>query len=1201
MLLCPISSHASVVYETPAEFLTSGDFNGDGIPDVLVLDKAIGNARVGYQSPAGVLTWSAPLVSGVENATGCGIGRFLQANRDSFAVTAPEFNRIALLDVSNAVPVIILPGSATSSNGLIAAWDFLSLPATTISTATPATIPASFGNGTLDVSAFGLGSPQGSSPERTSFTGTTLNVPPGSVDGNPGTALALANSSANGKAAIFSFSLAGSRDLVVTFATRGTSTGFTSGVWAWSTDGINYNTLPGVNTASTNATFAIASVDFTAATALNNAETVWLRYTLSGATSAGGNNRLDNIQLNATPIPAGGLGQQGLAGLTAPFGTNAPFDRLLCASSQNSTPAARLNLLGLNAGTVVAAPEYAETAPLDRVNPLPLAGNLTFAVGLVRGATNDALHLWQFTNSASVIGLLSNLPPGSDYAFGRFNDEALPRFWFYVPGGTNLTIRQLVTSGAGFGFSTPLTLYFTQTVEHVYVVGASNDSSAMIQFGDGIQGARLPGGTPSLAVKYSVGGGNHFTGVAALNDGKFVLLNAPTGTVSSVGAQVMTFDGTNYTQISSNSLPATTTRNTRATVWLFQSEPFTNTTATLIASFSVPDWSSGTFGVPGSLSVRAENDAGAASGLGSPATNNLGVPPAGTAYALPDQYRDDISFFTYAPPRPAEPVVITIAPPPGAYGGPISISFIKQNAAHQVLYRTGTADSWKLYSAPFALTNDATIQYYGNIPGGTRGRLQFASYTMGRAWSVSEALVKLPGSDTNPPPVVNPNVPLPSIHGTAFYGRRASNTIPTIWSINLDGSGETFLTTGREPRVSRDGRWLAFWRENDPLTNQFSLWLREVPTGQESRWHTSGSRFVGYDWQIGNTNLIFATGGALFRIGLNEPVTVFPLASDPRQGAPSVNPVDGRVALQVIFPGSTGLYLTPSNVTSRQNLGLSIILSPRWPAWSPDGGRIAVADDPDVSTALDAGRNLWVVKLGAQTNVYQITALNGNPNGFPNGAVWKHDGAALVTAGTIFGTNGLWVLPLTPDGTDCDGSPLRLPTSAGDPIDFAGSVIGTLPSVSYTNLGLHIRLEPTAIVVYWSTNYDGFTLESAVNLPAGFTWTPVSGPYFRVGPNYEYREARTALASRKFFRLQYPGVLVLTPPEPEVSFHLEPNAAVLNWPLNYVGYTLEATTNLSPPALWLPLDGPYLNTNGVFEYRRTLPGAPQEFYRLRWP
>ena len=72
-------------------------------------------------------------------------------------------------------------------------------------------------------------------------------------------------------------------------------------------------------------------------------------------------------------------------------------------------------------------------------------------------------------------------------------------------------------------------------------------------------------------------------------------------------------------------------------------------------------------------------------------------------------------------------------------------------------------------------------------------------------------------------------------------------------------------------------------------------------------------------------------------------------------------------------------------------------------------------------------------------------------------------------------------------------------------------------------------------------------------------------------------------------------------PEPEMESHLEPNAVVLNWPLNYVGYTLETATNLAPPILWRPLNGPYLNTNGGFEYRRAQPGPRQEFYRLRWP
>ena len=258
--------------------------------------------------------------------------------------------------------------------------------------------------------------------------------------------------------------------------------------------------------------------------------------------------------------------------------------------------------------------------------------------------------------------------------------------------------------------------------------------------------------------------------------------------------------------------------------------------------------------------------------------------------------------------------------------------------------------------------------------------------------------------------------------------------------------------------------------------------------------------------------------------------------------------------------------------------------------------------DRTSSPFLNTGVNLWTAAADG-SNLQQITSLTEPAGGFPHGAIWTPDGKALLGAGRIGGTNGLWVITLAADGSACHCPPRLIPTSAGSDIDFVGSVLSSAKgaSSSYANLGLFIRLDPTVLVVYWSTNYDGFTLESAAELPAGLSWSSVTGPYFRAGPYFEYRESRAALASRKFFRLHYPGVLVLTPPEPEMAFRLEPNAAVLNWPQNYVGYALETTTNLAPPVLWTPLDGAYLNTNGLFEFRRTLPGLPQEFYRLRWP
>src|ERR1700722_6699751 len=101
VVLCLASAaRAAFVYESPAEFITSADFNGDGLMDVLVLDKLTGNARVGYQNADGTLTWSSPLSTGIENVSGCGVGDFLSVGHSVIGITAATLNRVQLTDIS---------------------------------------------------------------------------------------------------------------------------------------------------------------------------------------------------------------------------------------------------------------------------------------------------------------------------------------------------------------------------------------------------------------------------------------------------------------------------------------------------------------------------------------------------------------------------------------------------------------------------------------------------------------------------------------------------------------------------------------------------------------------------------------------------------------------------------------------------------------------------------------------------------------------------------------------------------------------------------------------------------------------------------------------------------------------------------------------------------------------------------------------
>jgi len=131
------------------------------------------------------------------------------------------------------------------------------------------------------------------------FAGIALNAQNSAV---AGASLSLVSTAGNGSYIQVSFSMANLTGLVVNFATHGTSTGYNAGQWSYSTDGSAFTSF-GASTATRVAPFAATVSPSIAITFLDNDPTVFLRYTLSGATNATGNNRIDNFTLSATVIP----------------------------------------------------------------------------------------------------------------------------------------------------------------------------------------------------------------------------------------------------------------------------------------------------------------------------------------------------------------------------------------------------------------------------------------------------------------------------------------------------------------------------------------------------------------------------------------------------------------------------------------------------------------------------------------------------------------------------------------------------------------------------------------------------------------------------------------------------------------------------------------------------------------------------------
>jgi formylglycine-generating enzyme required for sulfatase activity len=89
------------VYQTDRELVATGDFDGDGRQDVVILDHATGKYRLGYQEADGSFKWVNYRLSGVIDATGLTVGRFLDPKKDALLVLSADATQLNLIDASD--------------------------------------------------------------------------------------------------------------------------------------------------------------------------------------------------------------------------------------------------------------------------------------------------------------------------------------------------------------------------------------------------------------------------------------------------------------------------------------------------------------------------------------------------------------------------------------------------------------------------------------------------------------------------------------------------------------------------------------------------------------------------------------------------------------------------------------------------------------------------------------------------------------------------------------------------------------------------------------------------------------------------------------------------------------------------------------------------------------------------------------------
>ncbi len=225
----------------------------------------------------------------------------------------------ASVALSDSIPV--------APTGVIASWNF-DAPVNAVAPRFVSPVPANAGAGEVRFSKWS--STAGSGPNGTNDAFTGVTEVPGS-NGNPNVALSLIGANGNGGTVDLVFSASGWAALSVNFMTRGTGTGYTTGTWSWSIDGANFTTIAGLNTASTASEypeFPIV-VDLANIAELNNALNVTLRYTLTGATSSSGNNRIDDLKVMGTRYSSTWLARfEPLLGPTAAYTADPDRDGL---------------------------------------------------------------------------------------------------------------------------------------------------------------------------------------------------------------------------------------------------------------------------------------------------------------------------------------------------------------------------------------------------------------------------------------------------------------------------------------------------------------------------------------------------------------------------------------------------------------------------------------------------------------------------------------------------------------------------------------------------------------------------------------------------------------------------------------------------------------------------------------------------------
>ena len=302
---------------------------------------------------------------------------------------------------------------------------------------------------------------------------------------------------------------------------------------------------------------------------------------------------------------------------------------------------------------------------------------------------------------------------------------------------------------------------------------------------------------------------------------------------------------------------------------------------------------------------------------------------------------------------------------------------------------------------------------------------------------------------------------------------------PTVWAVGQDGSNDRQITTGMQPRVSDDGRYLLFRRltcttQNFPYCyNPYAeqptgqLWMRDLANNSETMvldYTVAPNQFALYSYYFtpfsnqGNYQIIFDLGNTIYRMNVDgsnrtvnsgQPYIMFPAArrNDSLIVAHTTagcgpTPITCRLVTETIggvrtdVPNSGGAS-NPSWSNDNQYIGFSTF----------DGSR-RFSNETSYYPYFFRGIGKIKPDGTGRTQLLDINATDQNTNGIALGTIWTEDNSKIIVAARINGIAGIYAVK-----TDGSGAFSQIPISAGNAPDFVGGIVQPRVEQNVASLG----------------------------------------------------------------------------------------------------------------------------------------------------